>query len=142
MVDTNVILRAADRQHPASQHARVAMKLLFRRGDRLCLARQTLVEAWVVMTRPRQVNGFGYPGDVAASAIAKLQKLFRVLPDLDEIYLNWEQLVIGHQVLGKKAHDARLVGAMRVYGIGGMLTFNGSDFQRYGVQVVDPAQVK
>jgi hypothetical protein len=59
LVDANVILRAADQAHSSSDEARRAMRKLFMQGNRLCLAKQSLVESWVVATRPRDKNGLG-----------------------------------------------------------------------------------
>ena len=50
-------------------------------------------------------------------------------PDSD-VYAEWERLAIEHEVIGKKAHDARIVAAMNVYGITSILTFNVDDFAR------------
>jgi hypothetical protein len=45
-------------------------------------------------------------------------------------------------VVGKNAHDARLVAAMNVHGLTQLLTFNNQDFQRYpGISVVTPDDV-
>ena len=117
------------------------MKYLFRRGNRLCVAKQSLLEAWVVATRPRDVNGFGYSPKFAADGLARVKDLFHVLTDTDEIYSEWERLVVTHQVMGKTAYDARLVATMKVNGIRNILTFNGDDFKRYGeIHVVHPAE--
>ncbi len=141
LVDTNVILRTADPFHPASAQAQRAMSILCRRGNKLCLAKQSLLEAWVVATRPRDVNGFAYSSERAAKGIAKLKRLFEILPDKDEVYAEWERLVVTHQVMGKTAYDARLVATMNVHGIERILTFNGPDFKRYGgIQVIHPAE--
>ena len=43
----------------------------------------------------------------------------------------WRNLVVAHSVTGVKVHDARLVAAMRVYGISHLLTFDAEDFRRY-----------
>ena len=109
------------------------MKILFRRGDRLCVARQSLLEAWVVATRPRDVNGFGYSPRFAADGLSRVKRLFHLLADTDDIYMEWEQLVITNQVSGKAAYDARLVAAMNIHRIGGILRFNVDDFRRYPV---------
>jgi predicted nucleic acid-binding protein len=70
------------------------------------------------------------------------KRLFYVLTETDEIYAEWERLVVAHQVSGKTAYDARLVATMRVHGIKNILTFNGDDFKRYsGIQVIHPALV-
>lgn len=117
------------------------MKVLFRRGKRLCVAKQSLIEAWVVATRPRDVNGFGYSPQFAADGLAKVRRLFHVLPETDEIYAEWERLVVAHQVLGKTAYDARLVATMMVHGVKSILTLNGEDFKRYsGITVIHPVE--
>ena len=40
--------------------------------------------------------------------------------------------MVAHQVTGKKVHDARLVALMVVHEITEVLTFNWSDFERFG----------
>jgi hypothetical protein len=51
------------------------------------------------------------------------------------------ELPHGYQ-LGKNAHDARLVAAMRVHGLTHLLTFNAQDFRRYpGINVVTPGDL-
>src|SRR5262245_33904249 len=113
LVDTNILLRSADRLHPASTRARNAMKVIFRQGHRLCVAKQSLLEAWVVATRPRDVNGFGFSPQAAAEGLAKIKRLFHLLLETDEIFFEWERLVPAHQVPGRAAYDARLVAAVK-----------------------------
>jgi predicted nucleic acid-binding protein len=142
LVDTNIILRSADRLHPASAKARNAMKTLFRQGNRLCVAKQSLVEAWVVATRPRDVNGFGYSPQFAAEGLFKVKRLFHLLADTDDIYAEWEKLALAHHVIGKTAYDARLVATMNIHHIKSILTFNIDDFKRYrGLQMLHPDDV-
>ena len=142
LVDTNIILRSADRLHAASPLARRAMKILFRQGHRLCIAKQTLLESWVVATRPRDVNGFGYSAPLAAEGLAKVKRLFHLLSETDDIYPEWERLAVLHQVLGKTAYDARLVATMNVHNIKQILTFDSEDFKRYrGIQILHPDDV-
>jgi hypothetical protein len=58
------------------------------------------------------------------------------------VYPEWLRLVGSLNVVGKNAHDARLVAAMTAQGINHLLTFNTSDFARYsGIAVLDPAAV-
>ena len=54
-----------------------------------------------------------------------------VLPETPELFLKWRDLVLTYEVSGAKVHDARLVAAMRVYGVKHILTFNHKDFARY-----------
>jgi predicted nucleic acid-binding protein len=132
LIDTNIILRAADRLHPTSTRARRALKVLFRQGHRLCVATQTLIESWVVATRPRDANGFGYSAQFAAEGIAKIKRLFYLPAETDDIYTAWEKLVLSNQVLGKTAYDARLVACNAGSQYQPILTFDTGDFKRYG----------
>ncbi|MEK7832647.1 MAG: hypothetical protein AAB401_16260 [Acidobacteriota bacterium] len=44
--------------------------------------------------------------------------------------------------MGKPAHDARIVAAMKVHGIAHLLTFNVGDFKRFpNITVVSPDEV-
>jgi hypothetical protein len=43
----------------------------------------------------------------------------------------WLNLVEKHAVVGKNAHDARIVAAMLRHNVVHLLTFNSKDFQRY-----------
>jgi len=113
-----------------------------RAGYRLCVTKQTLIESWVVATRPRDANGFGYSAQFAAEGIAKIKRLFYLLAETDDIYPAWESLVLSKKVLGKNAYDARLVAAMQVHNISRILTFDTSDFRRYaGIQIPHPDEV-
>src|SRR5580698_3793576 len=135
LIDTNIVLRSADRLNPASPRARGAMKILFAQGYRLCVAKQRLIESWVVATHPRDANGFGYSAQFAAEGISTVKKLFYLLAETDDIYPAWEKLVLSNKVLGKNAYDARLVAAMQVHNISRILTFDTDDFKRYaGIQ--------
>ena len=68
--------------------------------------------------------------------------MFLLLPETPAIYTVWESLVVQYQVSGKPAHDARLIAAMKVHGLTGVLTFERSGSSRFpGVEVVNPAEV-
>ena len=74
--------------------------------------------------------------------LATLKQLFMFLPDPPDLFDSWEQLVSRHLCHGKMAHDARLVAAMQLHGVGRILTFNVTDFTRFpGIAVIDPATV-
>jgi hypothetical protein len=74
--------------------------------------------------------------------IASLKQLFTLFQDTPALLPEWERLVTQYQVVGKNAHDARLVAAMDVHGIASLLTFNVQDFQRYQRIVVrSPQQI-
>jgi hypothetical protein len=75
------------------------MKILFRSGNRLCIAKQSLLEAWVVATRPLRCERLGYSAQFAVEGLSKIKRLFHLLADTNEIYAEWERLVWTHRRL-------------------------------------------
>lgn len=119
-----------------------SVSILATRRDELNVVAQNLIEFWAVASRPIKDNGLGLTLAQAEQELTKLKALFTVLPDNADIFLEWEQLVVKHQVLGKQAHDARLVAAMRVHNLTSLLTFNDGDFKRFTeITVVNPQSI-
>ncbi|MBI1357137.1 MAG: PIN domain-containing protein [Acidobacteria bacterium] len=141
LVDTNVLLRALQPGHPQHALAVGAMKELRKRGEKLHVLPQNLVELWAVATRPASANGLGMSTVVAGAELYRIRRLFILLPETPPFYATWERLVITRGVSGKAAHDARLVAGMLVHNLSSILTFNTGDFGRYGISVVDPVSV-
>lgn len=141
LLDTNILLREAQPAHQMYQITEDALSELRRQGEVLCIVPQSLYEFWVVATRPTAQNGFGMTATQAQAELGRMQTIFLLLHDNDRILPEWERLVTNHAVLGKTAHDARLVAAMLVHGVGTILTFNDADFRRFPVTVLTPAQV-
>ena len=142
LVDTNVLLRAADPAHVQHALATNGLRICRQAGHELCVVPQVHYEFWVVATRPLVQNGLGMS---AAEADAELRKiappLFRLLRDERAVYDLWRELVASRKILGKRAHDARLVAAMQRHGVTCIMTFNIADFQRYaGMKVFDPTK--
>ncbi len=108
----------------------------------ICVLAQSLYEFWVIATRPREQNGLGLSATETKSRLDKFQKLFMLKTDRAAVYSEWKQLVTQHAVMGKPAHDARLVAAMKVHGITHLLTFNTDDFKRFqDITVLSPTEV-
>jgi hypothetical protein len=142
VVDANILLRYVSFGHPQQPIAVAAMANLELGGHRLCDVPQSLYEFWVVSTRPISVNGLGLTTPVAEKLIQDFHGMFSLLPDTPAIYPEWFRLVSQHSVLGKPAHDARIVAAMNVRALTHILTFNVSDFQRYpAIVALDPVAV-
>lgn len=142
LVDTNVLLRSSQRFHPMSAAADNSVNTLFTRGEILCIIPQNLIEFWAVATRPLVNNGLELTVDQAQKEIAKLKGILKLLPDSPNIFNEWENLVIQHQVIGKPTHDARLVAAMNVHKLTHLLTFNMNDFKRFtSITAVDPSSI-
>lgn len=142
LIDTSVLLRALQIRHPHYETVVHALETLPSRGRELHIFPQNLVELWVVATRPVEQNGLGMAPGAVAMELARIKNIFELLPETPAIYPVWESLVLQHRVVGKPAHDARLVAAMRVHGLTTILTFDRSGFSRYdGIEVVHPAAV-
>jgi predicted nucleic acid-binding protein len=138
LIDTNVLCRLAEKTHPHHSAAVDAIARLRAAGHALCLVPQVLYEYWVVVTRPSSENGLGMPPADVEKAFDLWLDLFTLLRDERGIFSLWRDLVQRHNVIGKNAHDARLVAAMRRHALAHLLTFNVADFQRYDdIEILD-----
>ncbi|MCY7275006.1 MAG: PIN domain-containing protein, partial [Phormidesmis sp. CAN_BIN44] len=124
LVDTNILLRLAAVESPMHLAALRSITVLQSQGISLCVVSQNLVEFWVAATRPISSNGLGLTIDEAIQEIRKLRILFVLNDDRPEIFPTWERLIQHYRVMGKQAHDTRLVAAMLVHNIPKILTFN------------------
>ncbi len=141
LVDTNVILRIADSASAQHSVAVEAIANLLLHNDELYVAPQVLTEFWVVASRPTDVNGLGWSVDDVELALADFLKKFRVLTETQDLFPEWHRLVVQYRVVGKQAHDTRLVAIMNTNGINHLLTFNANNFRAYTVTVVTPRNV-
>jgi hypothetical protein len=66
------------------------------------------------------------------------QRRFTLLHDKKDLVVMWHDLVSRLGVLGIRSHDARLVAAMRSYGISRLFTFNMAHFPNYPITLIDP----
>lgn len=141
LLDTNVLLRLVQKRHSHFALATRATNTLDARNETMLMAHQSIVEFWSVATRPFSANGLGLTIEDAEIELDGLKKLFRVLPELP-VHEEWQRIVVRYRISGKSVHDARLVAAMIVHGIGEILTFNMQDFARYSeISVLDPTNV-
>jgi predicted nucleic acid-binding protein len=145
LVDTNILLRLADRADPRHATVRTALWTLKARGDAYYATGQNFQEFWRVATRPRANNGMGLSPVAAERELRLVERVFSRLPEADETYTHWRRLVIAAGVSGIQVHDTRLVAVMLVHSVTHILTFKGSDFVRFagtaGITIVDPADV-
>jgi hypothetical protein len=75
-------------------------------------------------------------------AIDEISKSFGIMRDERGIYAYWLSLVYYNAVVGKRAHDMRLVAAMIRHGITQLVTFNKADFVGIaGISVLAPTDV-
>ena len=131
LVDTNILLRSAQPNHPLSSQATQAVARLIRQGDAVFFCSQNIAEYWNVATRPVDKNGLGLSHEEVLQEVDRIEGLLTLLPDIPAIYAAWKDIVRDHEVQGVKVYDARLVAFMSVDAIEGILTFNDADCKRY-----------
>lgn len=144
LVDTNFLLRFADRANVQNPLVRSVVKKLKQNKDDLKIFPQNCTEFWNVITRPVANNGFGFSITRANHSLRLIERIFPLLPDDRAIYPEWRKLIVNFGVMGVQVHDARLAAAMIVHKVTHILTFNASDFTRYnsiGIVAVDPTSV-
>lgn len=140
LVDTNVLLRSAQPNHPLNSQAVHAVSRLLRQRDSVFFSSQNIAEFWNVATRPAGMNGLGLSIDEVVREVSSIESLLTLLPDIPGIYPEWKRVVEQHRVLGVKVYDARLVAVMNLYGVDTILTFNTGDFKRYaGMNALHPS---
>jgi predicted nucleic acid-binding protein len=143
LVDTNILVRLSDADSPLCGVCNHALQRLLRRGDTLHLCAQTAIEFWSVATRPKAVNGLGLSAADTDSALCVAEQWMIWLPEPSDIGARWRALVNKHGVLGKQAHDARLVALMEAHGLTHLLTLNAADFARFpGLTCLHPSDVR
>lgn len=144
LLDTNLLTRITRSNDSQCALAREAIQKLLARREQLIIVPQNLYEFWAVATRaprapPVGLNGLGMTTNQAALWVRFFRRRFTLLPDREELGDLWLALVEAHGVTGFRAHDARLVAAMQIYGVTQILTFNASHVRGLGVTVIDPA---
>src|SRR3990172_7165789 len=110
LVDTGVLLRAADGRDPAWADINSAFRRLRGRGDEFATSTQNLREFWNVSTRPPTARG-GYGRSVERTGrwLQILQQILQIVPETASTFGYWIQLVERYQVIGSRVHDAHLV---------------------------------
>jgi predicted nucleic acid-binding protein len=131
LVDTNILLRSAQPNHPLCHQATHAVSKLIRQKDAVFFCSQNIAEFWNVATRPADLNGLGLSHEEVLQEVGSIETLLTLLPDIPAIYAAWKEIVRDHKVRGVKVYDARLVTTMNVYAVESVLTFNAADFKRY-----------
>ena len=103
LLDTNILARLTQSTSPQHSVARSAVNSLQKAGERLCIVPQVLYEFWVICTRPigNPSNGLGISVDQVKTEISRAHALFTFLPDTPGVYMEWERLVVVHQIKGK-----------------------------------------
>lgn len=142
LVDTNILLRSIQENHPMHESSVQAVRKLLAQDETLCIVPQNLIEFWVVATRPLEVNGLGLSVADGLQELEQMKTFFVLLPDTALIFSAWETLISKYKIIGKPSHDARLVAAMTVHNMTHLLTFNINDFKRFSeIIAIDPRDI-
>jgi predicted nucleic acid-binding protein len=142
LVDASVLLRLCDPADARYDQCRRVLDpdVAARHDLRICA--QSIIEYWVVATRPLAQNGYELsPAEVGRDVI-EFRAFLPNLPEPADISERWLRLVMRHAVKGKPSHDARLAALMEAHGVPQLLTLNPRDFSRYSdLKCVSPAQL-
>lgn len=142
LVDTNILLRSVQPNHPLCSQATQAVSKLIRQKDAVFFCAQNIAEFWNVATRPADRNGLGLSPEEVLQEVSNIEKSLMLLPDVPAIYSAWKQIVAAHKVQGVKVYDARLAAIMSVYAVESVLTFNSVDFDRFtNVRAIHPSSL-
>ena len=131
LLDTNILLRTAQPNHPLYPDAFNSVNALIQAGETVAVVPQIIVEFWTASTRPVANNGLGLTPAQAEVEVQRIEGLFTVLPETAGIFEAWQRLVVRYGVSGLDTHDARIVAAMLTHRVSHILTFNEPDFRRY-----------
>lgn len=142
LLDTNILLRVSD---PSSANYSLAVDSVFvllNGGNKCFLTPQTLIEFWVVATRPIEVNGLSWTPERTQEQIHQFLLRFSLKEETPEIFLHWFQLVADYKIKGKRTHDIRLLAVMKAHSITHLLTFNPEDFLPIPeITIVQPQEI-
>lgn len=135
LLDTNILLRLIKRNDPQQVLIRDAIDQLLEGSATLCYCSQNVIELWNVLTRPEKKNGFGLTISAADQQTKLIEAQFDFLPDTENIYRRWRELVVQYGASGRQVHDARLVAVMLIHNVSQVLTLNITDFERYAGKI-------
>ena len=142
LVDTNILVRINEQGHPLQDLCGQVLSRLLNEGHELFGCAQAMIEFWAVATRPTSANGLGLTCAETDAAIIKIETLLEFLPEPADVGTRWRVLANTHSIVGKQAHDARLVAWMQAQSASAILTLNKQHFVRFpGVTCLSPAEI-
>lgn len=133
-VDSNVLVNSLMIEAPDHDVARAMLDRAFRSGEPLRISRQVVREYLSTVTRPQTWTA-PVPLEDALDDASRLVHRFEVLEDGPAVTESLIALCREVAVGGKQIHDANIVATMLAHGESRLLTFNASDFRRYGNRI-------
>jgi len=131
LLDTNVLLEATTPARALHRAARRVLDDWPNRGVRLCVSGQILREYLVVATRKQEVNGLGLAVGDALANVAAFVGRCRFLAEDQQVAERLRKLLRDVACSGKQVHDANVVATCLAHGVGGVVTANLGDFERF-----------
>lgn len=137
-IDTNILTNAIAPEAPNHFIARERLNRALQEGEPIRISRQVVREYLAVMTRP-QTWEIPLTREEVLQDANRLLMSFEVLEDGPSVTETLIKLCREVAVGGRQIHDANIVATMLAHGEHRLLTFNISDFRRYGsrIELVD-----
>ena len=133
-IDTNILTNARVSEAPNHLIARESLDLALEENEPLRISRQVLREYLAVMTRP-QIWDIPLTREEVLQDVNTFLNAFEILEDGPSVTEMLMALCREVAVGGRQIHDANIVATMLAYGERRLLTFNTSDFRRYGERI-------
>ena len=133
-IDTNALVYSRNLEAPNHYAAKEILERVYQDAEPLRISRQIVREYLAVMTRPQPWKVQISRDDVIEDA-NRLLRDFEILEDGPVVTDTLITLCREVEVGGKQIHDASIVATMLAYGERRLLTFNTSDFRRYGDRI-------
>ena len=133
-IDTNVLVKSRIPNAPDHDVARISLDRAFRDPEPLRISRQVIREYLAVVTRP-QTWPVGITREDALDDVSRLIGSFEMLEDGPVVTESLMSLCREVSVGGRQIHDANIVATMLAHGEHRLLTFNASDFRRFGDRI-------
>ena len=133
-IDTNVLVKSRIPNAPDHDVARISLDRAFRDPEPLRISRQVIREYLAVVTRP-QTWPVGITREDALDDVSRLIGSFEMLEDGPVVTESLMSLCREVPVGGRQIHDANIVATMLAHGEHRLLTFNASDFRRFGDRI-------
>ena len=133
-IDTNVLVSSRVPGAPHYDVARSALQEASRGDQPLRISRQVVREYLATVTRPQSWK-VAITREEALSDAEWLVANFDVLEDSAQVTDTLISLCREVSVSGRQIHDANIVATMLAHGERRLLTFNATDFRRYGDRI-------
>ena len=133
-IDTNILTSATASEAPNHLIARERLNRALQEGEPVRISRQVVREYLAVLTRP-QTWEIPLTREEVLQDANRLLTSFEVLEDGPSVTEMLIALCREVEVGGRQIHDANIVATMLAHGERRLLTFNTSDFRRYGERI-------